>query len=215
MKLFCVYSQQFSPLYAGFFEPSLRATSPDIELVTEAFTVGGNGDFRSHDFNRALIYKWKRSLDFLNANDDEVILITDVDIVFHRSLAASILSVLGSADIAAAPETLNASVPYLNVNVGVLALRNTPLVRQHIARLLDRIILEDEWDQKVFSISLPQSGLTLQMLPDSYANAKIPCRSDSVLYHATCTTPAGDKSSLQKKIEALTSARQFFAGCAA
>jgi Nucleotide-diphospho-sugar transferase len=210
MKLYCVYSQQFVPLHQRFFEPSLRAVSPDIQVISDVFQVGGNGDFRSAGFNQALIYKWKRGLEALHDNPNQVILFTDMDMIFHKPLTPAILSVLGDADIAVTPEAPG-DIRKCGVNVGVLALRSNSGVRQLVSRILDEMILRGEWDQRAFNILLPQSKLRWKLLPLTFANGRIPMTADSVLYHATCTVPVPAKTSLELKMEALSKAAKFFA----
>lgn len=210
MKLYCVYSQQFDRLFKQFFEPSLRRTDPQVEVVTDVIEVKGNADFRSPGFNQALIYKWKRGLELVTAHQGEIVLFTDVDIVFHRPLLPEILSALGDADIAATRETTG-DVRHFGFNVGVLALRCSNEVQSFVSKMLDRMILRGEWDQNLFNILLPESSLRTSALPLTFANGRIPYNDQSVLFHATRTEPREGKSSMEQKLEALSKAEQYFA----
>ncbi len=211
MKLYCVLSQHFLPMYQRFFEPSLRRVSPELEIVPDVFQVGGNADFRSAGFNQALIYKWKKGLEFLYANDGQVILFTDVDMVFNKPLVPAILDTMGDADIAVSPES-KGDLKKWGVNVGVLSFRCTAQVRHFVSRVLDEMILRSQWDQFLFNSFLPQSKLRWKLLPFSFANGRVPRTPHSILYHATCTLPQPPKGSLEIKMEALLEAEAFFAG---
>ena len=209
MKLYCVYSQQFTPLYSRFFEASLRTVSPEVEIIPDVFEVEGTGNFRSPGFNQALIYKWKRGLEALYENRDQFILFTDVDIVFNKPLLPALLEYTSNTDIVVTPEAQHVQI--WGANVGVLLLRSGVLVRQLISRILDEMLLRGYSDQPVFNAFLPQAGPNYKVLPVTFANGKIPYDRDSVLYHATYTLPEQSRSSLEMKMEALTKAEAFFA----
>jgi len=211
MKLFCVLSQHFAPMYKQFFEPSLRRVSPELQIIPDVFEVGGNADFRSSGFNQALIYKWKRGLEFLHDNPEQIIFFTDVDMIFNKPFVQAVLHPMAEADIAVSPESVG-DIKQWGVNVGVLAFRSNPQVRKFVSRILDEMILRGQWDQFLFNSFLPQSKLRWKLLPHTFANGRVPATPDSILYHATCTLPAPGKGSLELKMEALAQAEQFFAG---
>jgi len=87
MKLFCCYTPAHQRLFEEFFKPSL---DPEFELHSTLLDIGGSGDFLSPEFIRCILKKIDLVLESLAANEGEIIVWSDIDILFLKPAVAEL-----------------------------------------------------------------------------------------------------------------------------
>jgi hypothetical protein len=84
MKIFCCYTPAHAVLLEEHFKPSLPA---DFDLVAYPIAASGPGDFLSPEFLECIRKKIDLVIGSLKENSGEIILWSDIDIVFLRTSA--------------------------------------------------------------------------------------------------------------------------------
>jgi len=87
MKIFCCYTPAHEVLLEDYFKPSLPA---DFELIAHPIQAAGPGDFLSPEFLECIRKKIDLVIRSLEENPGEIILWSDIDILFLRTSATAL-----------------------------------------------------------------------------------------------------------------------------
>lgn len=191
MKIHCCYTPAHEPLFRRYFQPSLpRAFS----LEAYPLEIAGAGDFLSVEFLRCIREKMALVRQSISANAGEVIVWSDVDVVFQGNPVALIEAAFArDAGLEFLFQREAKRLP--DVNTGFFALRcdeRTAAFFEQLARRLEAEPARNE--QAVANDMLVRDGdpIRWDYLPWAfYARTHgWPPPRDAVLYHANYTKGA-------------------------
>jgi len=194
MKAFCCYTPSHEYLYKEYFLPSFPSEIPLQSILME---INGSGDFLSPDFLKCVQEKITLVIDSLIANPGELILWTDIDIIYFHLSPDNLKASLGEADLAFQREFTYGK----DVNTGFFVCRSSP----ETIRFFETVRAQFEHhrglnEQGVINILLKEPSCTLnwKQLPlEYYARSHgWPPPRNLALYHANDT--AGKRGIKQK-----------------
>jgi hypothetical protein len=186
MKVFCCFTPAHQVLFERYFSPSLP---PDFEVITHRVEAAGHGDFLSPEFLECIRRKIDLILRSLRENEGEVILWSDVDIIFLRGSAADLKNELieSGKDVLFQREGKN--VP--DVNTGFIVCRANSAVYQFFEQIRDGLLAHPEKNEQRVANELLQTGTTLSwgyLAWDYYARTHgWPPAKSIRIYHANYT----------------------------
>ncbi len=199
MLVYSCHTPSHQLLYDRYYAPTLPASLTDVPRVLE---IEGAGDFMTRSFRDCICEKLALQVESVIENESNVIIWSDVDIVFARD-PVPYLDALFAADrtLDLAFQTERAASTDTEVNVGFVAMRCSSRVASFFRQVLAAMDEHPEWnDQAAINHVLPhQSEVRWTKLPVTFAarSQGWPPPSDLVLYHANCT--AGTKGVAQKE----------------
>jgi hypothetical protein len=81
MLLYSCHTPSHQSLYDRYYAPSLPASLTDVPYILE---IGGSGDFMTRSFRDCIREKVALHVETVAENDGDVIVWSDVDVVFVR-----------------------------------------------------------------------------------------------------------------------------------
>jgi hypothetical protein len=190
VKIFCCYTPAHQRLFEEFFKPSL---DPAFELHATRLDVEGPGDFLSPEFIRCILKKIDLILESLAENSGEIIVWSDIDILFLKPIAAELekLMNLSAKDILLQSEGRAGG----DVNTGFFVCRASGPVIDLFKKARDEMRGHPGINEQLaVNRILPGSeNLGWERLPLKYYARTHGCPpgSDIVLYHANLTPGGG------------------------
>lgn len=202
MKIYAINSEATDCLLKTIFLPSISNCEPDAKLIVENVQIGGNGDFLSQEYNSALLYRLERIPEWIRSNFQSVILISDVDIRYLRPFVSVMKQTIIGHDIAFSQEHKNSA---WGINCGQMLVRCSEKTLVFFTAVLDESRKTKEIEQIIINRWLNKSGLNFKLLSPLFSNTNIGFFQDMYSYHAICTLPTQQKSSIQLKQEQFVS----------
>jgi hypothetical protein len=100
LKLFTFFTPSHEEMYKNYFLPS-AAEFDTLAIVDQR---SGSGDIRTPEARGFVRWRAKKMLEIIKANMGDVIIFSDVDIVFHKPVSERILSFIQDQELVAAPD---------------------------------------------------------------------------------------------------------------
>lgn len=202
MKIYAINSEATDCLLRTIFLPSISNCEPDAKLIVENVQIGGNGDFLSQEYNSALLYRLERIPEWIRSNFQSVILISDVDIRYLRPFISVMEQSIADHDVAFSQEHKNSA---WGINCGQMLIRCSDKTFSFFTAVLYESRKTRESEQTIINKWLNKSDLHYKVLSPLFANTNIGFHEDMYSYHAVCTLPTQQKSSVQLKQEQFVS----------
>ncbi len=208
MKIHCCYTPAHEVLYRDHFRPTLPA---DLEVHAEPLAIAGSGDFLSTEFMACIRRKMALILQSIADHPGEIIIWADVDIEFHRPIAAELAALLASSGktIFFQRETpLNSEV-----NTGFFVCRCGLEAAQLFRDVQSALAVHPDWNEQraVNELRVSERLPAFGYLPQTYyaRTHGWPPPRDLRIYHANYTQgPDG----VRQKIRQFALARQYLSG---
>ena len=203
MKVYSTTTPAFIEACERWLKASVRAVEPDAQLVIEHFEeISGGSDFQSEAFREHNVEKNRRLVSWIRANDGDLILVTDSDIIYVQPFVQRLSEELGDADIALADEG-----PAGGYNIGQMVIRCSDAAAEFFVRVGDEL-KKGACDQEVVNRFLfAGSGIAHRKRSPLFANTAIwndlseARRGEIFSFHATGTLPQPGRSSMERKQE--------------
>lgn len=208
MKVFCCYTPAHEILLRDHFAPSLPE---DFELVAHSIPTPGRGDFLSPEFLECIRRKIDLVLISLRDHLGEIILWSDVDIIFLRGSARDLATELQASgkDILFQAEGKHTN----EVNTGFIVCRSSPAIISFFESVRDQLLHQpDKNEQWVANDLLPHSGELKwgRLSLDYYARTHgWPPPKSIRIYHANYTLGADGIGQKIKQFRELRLIRKF------
>jgi len=190
VKVFCCYTPAHEVLFRDYFRKSLPA---GFDLRATSLAIEGSGDFRSPEYLNCLERKLELIVASIRENPGEILVWSDVDILFLQPAAALLAELLETSGQEILFQREGPKVSH--VNPGFVALRATPRVADFYGRVLAALRAGSQKnDQFIINPMLSaEKDLAWGYLPMTfYARTHgWPPPADIVIYHAN-ETPGAD-----------------------
>lgn len=185
MKIFCCYTPAHEILFSAHFSPSVP---PGFEVQSHALSIAGAGDFLSREFLKCIREKVRLIRRSVLENEGELIIWSDVDIVFLRDAVSELERIGGGGgDLWFQRESLR--LP--DVNTGFMMIRCCRATEEFFSRVETRLWNSPDLNEQAIINSLLLEGdpIAWGYLPETfYARTHgWPPPRDAVLYHANYT----------------------------
>lgn len=154
VKVFCCYTPAHEVLLREYFEPSLP---DDFELVAHAVPTPGAGDFLSPEFLECIRRKIDLVIASLKDHPGEVILWSDVDIIFLRGSAHELLEELVSSGKDILFQTEGKLTK--EVNTGFIVCRCGPSTIRFFEAIRDQLLSQPDKNEQWVANHLLQKGI--------------------------------------------------------
>ena len=198
LQLFYCYSRSHHPLLDRYFLPSLPSS---FEPRGFFCPVEGTGDFYAPDFLECVTFKVRQILRTLEENAGELIVWSDIDILFFADPVPGLTQALSSGQTDLVFQREGHVVP--DVNTGFFAGRATPEARRFFERMLARMgcppAINDQAAANELLFRDAGAGVSWDYLPWPYyaRTHGWPPPRNAILYHANQT---GGADGLGQKI---------------
>ena len=187
MKIYSCYTPSHEPLYRDYFAPSLPAS---LESVVYPMDIEGSGDFLTQRYLQCLRAKAEEIEASIRENDGQIIIWSDVDILFIRDPAPVIESLFHEdprLDLAFQAEHRRGRF----INGGFVAMRCSDRLAAFYRQVPPTMDQIPNWhDQDAIFYLLPrQSAIRWKTLPRTFAARSHgwPPPRNMILYHANCS----------------------------
>lgn len=208
IQLYCCYTEAHKVLFDDYFVPSLPN---NIIVRAHRLDLDGSGDFLSTEFLDTIKRKVRLIRESLERHRGEVIIWSDIDIIFFKSVESEVRELLDAKNLDAVfqAEGFHTS----DVNSGFFAIRCNQRAIDFFNAVLARMQAEPEKNEQPIVNDLLQEkagALNWGKLPFSYAARSQdwpPVEQQIALYHANCT--AG-KDGVRKKCNQFTDLKEHF-----
>jgi hypothetical protein len=189
MKVFCCYTEAHEVLLRKYFSPSIPN---DMELLPTHIDLSGPGDFLSKEFIQCIHEKVGRIAQSLRENPGEIIVWSDVDIVFCRPASEELRKLMDQGPGGKIFDILLQTEGNLtnDVNTGFMVCRAGEKIALFFDQVLESLRQQpDKNEQYVINQLLPTSNLSWGYLPETYyaRSQGWPPAADIALYHANLT----------------------------
>ena len=212
MKVYSTTTPAFQEACECWLVASVRTVEPDAQLTIEHFEeISGGSDFQSEAFREHNVQKNRRLVSWIRANDGDLILVTDSDIIYVQPFLRRLSEELGEADIALADEG-----PAGGYNIGQMVIRCSEAVAEFFERVGDEL-RKGAWDQEAVNRLLAGSGIAHRKLSRLFPNTAIwrelpeASRGEIFSFHATGTLPQPGKSSMERKQDLMDDVVRYLA----
>lgn len=206
MKVYCLISPSHKELYDAFFRPSV---SKEFEIVPIDSNTLGEGDFLSDSFKECILQKLHAICSSIKRNWGEIIVWSDVDIIFLELTPTHIISAM-DPDIDYCAQQLVRG--HNEVCGGFYAIRCNPqtlALFERVIEITQSITKGNEQDALNLALSKDMvNGIKWKLFDDSYyaRTHGIRLPQPILIYHATCLT---NNSSIRQKVEQLSTFKGF------
>jgi len=187
MKVFCCFTPAHEILFSGYFQPSLPS---DFQVEATLVDMQGAGDFYSKEFLECIRRKIDLVIRSIEDNDGQIILWSDVDIVFLGGSAAD----LEAAYNASGKEILfQAEGPQTSeVNTGFIVTRASAAIADFFRNVRDRLLADPGKNEQAVVNDILREGSPVSWgtLPlEYYARTHgWPAPANIRIYHANYTS---------------------------
>jgi len=197
MKVFCCFTPAHEILFSGYFQPSLPS---DFEVRSTLLDLKGAGDFYSKEFMECIRRKIDLIVRSMEENDGQVILWSDVDIIYLESTAADLEAIYEASGKevlfqAEGPKTTE-------VNTGFIVCRASPAMADFFREVGARLAADPGKNEQAVVNDMLREGakVSWSTLPlEYYARTHgWPAPDNIRIYHANYT--AG-KDGIGQKIQ--------------
>lgn len=190
MKFFCCYTQGHEALFLDYFKPSLPE---GIELRATLLPVAGAGDFLSAEFLECIARKVDLILESLRQHSGELIVWSDIDIVFLKPVVSELERLLEASGKEILFQREGKKVA--DVNSGFFVCRCGPRLVSFFEEVRAGLLANPRTNEQYVINDLLRGGCALDFgyLPFSYyaRTHGWPPPRDLALYHAN-ETPGKD-----------------------
>ncbi len=187
-------------MYNEVFLPSLKKVEPSSKITNIEIDFEGTGGIRTKGWYEA---GWKKIEVIEKAskiNNNEVIALFDVDIIFLRPFCNEVFKLIKDKDILIQRHYETGD----KFNIGVVFLRCNKNVNNYLKFVLKQRKKEDTWDEEIIDKTMKESGLRFGFLPLAFSNeSNNGFREDAYLYHANELGNTIFSSSVEKKYKKL------------
>lgn len=207
MKLFCCYTPAHEIVFRKHFLPSVP---PSFAVQAEQIELEGPGDYLSPEFLRCIDRKAQLILDSLQANEDEVVAWSDVDIRFFDLSEGDLLADLGAHDIAFQREGKVGAA----VNTGFFVCRSNKRVFTFFEKMKELLLTNPAANEQFVVNNLMQTAfekVSWTHLPNAYyaRTQGWPPPRNLRLYHANFTMGTNGVEQKLKQFEELDFLQRF------
>ncbi|XHR28073.1 MAG: putative nucleotide-diphospho-sugar transferase [Chthoniobacteraceae bacterium] len=196
MKFFCCYTEGHRLLFEEYFRPSLPK---EVELRSTLLPGPGAGDFLSAEFLECISRKVKLVITSLREHSGELLVWTDIDILFFRPVVAELEQLLAQSGKKILFQREGKRVAH--VNTGFFVCRASEELAVFFERVLALLKSNPRINEQAAVNQLLEEGCGLDFgyLPFSYyaRTHGWPPPEDLALYHANATP---GKNGQRKKI---------------
>lgn len=204
MKVFTICNEAQRELHAAWEDSMTRA---GMVPVTRWFDGYSDGNFCGEGYGSIIRARSRMILDALDGETDQVAF-SDVDVLaFHADLPAYLTEELGKNDAAFAREVWGEN----NICCGFWTARPNRETRRFALRVCSALVREEQNnDQPIVNAILAKNPkMKWGILGDEVQSGSMrpKKRTDCFVYHANCTIPNNDKTSMELKRESLAAAR--------
>lgn len=145
MKIFCCCTPPHRVLFENFFRPSLPA---NFELAAIHLPdIAGSGDFLSHDFLKCVRRKVQLIVQSLEREDGELIVWSDVDVMFLRPVAEDLRELMARDNLEIAFQRESAGTS--EVNTGFFICRANPGTAAFFRLVIDTLERYPAWNEQI------------------------------------------------------------------
>lgn len=148
MKIFTCITPAFEKLFNDHFVPSL---TPNLELINHTINLQGQGDYLSEEWLECINHKVHLILRSIQANPGEIIIWSDVDIIFFADPEPEIQKIFQDPRISIAMQHESKHNPY--INGGFLVIRSNKESEAFYQKLLELLpkFFPEEHEQDVMN----------------------------------------------------------------
>ncbi|MGC4016773.1 MAG: putative nucleotide-diphospho-sugar transferase [Luteolibacter sp.] len=186
MKVFCCFTPAHEILFSGYFQPSLPS---DFEVHSTLLDLKGAGDFYSKEFLECIRRKIDLIVRSMEENDGQVILWSDVDIIFLDGTAADLEATYEASGKDILFQTESPKTP--EVNTGFIVCRASPAVADFFRNVGARLAADPGKNEQAIVNEMLAEGIALSWgkLPVKYyaRTHGWPAPADIFIYHANYT----------------------------
>lgn len=155
MKIYCCYTPAHEVLLRDYFGPSLPS---DFELITNLIPLSGRGDFLSTEFLECIRRKMDAVIGSLERSPREVIVWSDIDIMFFEVTAKNLQTEFDSSG----KEILfqRESKITQEVNTGFIVCRSSPAMIHFFKEVKNRLLAQPDKNEQWIINDLLNSEIT-------------------------------------------------------
>jgi len=136
-------------------------------------------------------FKTEMIIDAIKQNIDDIIIISDIDIVFYKPVIPTILENMIDNDICFQKET-----PDLGINIGFISIFCNETTLQFWNEVYEILCNSNKWDQQIVNdmIYNGKYNIKWKLFPSSIWNwSQGNLNKDIILHHANCASTKEDK----------------------
>lgn len=187
MRFFCCYTQGHAALFENYFRPSLPE---EVELTATLLPGTGPGDFLSAEFLQCISRKLDLILASLRENEGQLIVWTDIDIVFCRPVVRELERLLAESGKEILFQREGKTVP--EINTGFFVCRCSERVAAFFEAVREAMLADPAVNEQIAANNLLWQGgcaIDFGYLPLAYyaRTHGWPPPADAALYHANAT----------------------------
>lgn len=222
IDVYYIITNSQKELEENYFLPSLKKHCPNFTPKAIYYEPINQqiGNFRDSDYLDTLIFRNEKIVDLITENKNEIIILSDVDIVIVKNFYEYILNAMESKDI------LHMTDGYFGahfINGGFTVIRCNEKTKNFYELILKKTIdsgdkfyldqdaIKDYYYKDNNSLNLNWGYLPPSMFPVRYDwNLLKNHKEDVVLFHATMTMPTENMSSVEQKKMHLTNFQLWY-----
>jgi hypothetical protein len=201
MKVYCCYTPAHKILFDNYFRPSIP---PSFELRSTVIDLQGRGDFLSREFLACIRAKLDLVVASIRENPGEVILWSDIDIIYFDVRPEELRELLGTHDIAFQVE----APAVRELNTGFLVIRCGPATEAFFLKVSAALQVQEGKNEQMVINELLETGdpgISWTRLPAKfYARSHgWPPPVEIAIYHANKTIGKGGIERKTRQFEEL------------
>jgi hypothetical protein len=136
-------------------------------------------------------FKTEMIIDAIKQNKDDIIIISDIDIIFYKPVIPIILENMINTDICFQKETKNSGI-----NIGFISIFCNEITLQFWKEVYEILCNSNRWDQEIVNdmIYNHKYNIRWKLFPSSIWNwSQQNLNKDIILHHANCVSTKEDK----------------------
>lgn len=192
MKLINITTTAYDRLYQEYYLPSLyqNTNMNDIELVEIKYENGGDGIFKDTGYMNTELFKLSVIMDLVKKNTNELIMITDVDIIWLKPFVNHVKDFMSHYDIVWSRQTDPHFPTNLLINSGITIFwANTKLI-DFLIKVQDFVQQHNVHNDVAYATEVNNIidlhfGLLDRRFSTCLFHARNDVPQDTIAYHAT------------------------------